>query len=51
MYMGPDHVQRWVVSHRDPGIQNWLDTTGLPRGYLSHRWAYSEILIHPYGQK
>lgn len=43
MYMGPDHVQRWVVSHRDPGIQNWLDTTGLPRGYLSHRWAYSEI--------
>jgi hypothetical protein len=43
MYMGEDHVQRWVVSHQDPGIQNWLDTTGLPRGYLSHRWAYSEI--------
>ncbi|MEM8498592.1 MAG: hypothetical protein AAF542_11260 [Pseudomonadota bacterium] len=43
MYMGKDHVQRWVVSHKDPGIQNWLDTTGLPRGYLSHRWAYSEI--------
>jgi len=42
MYMGEDHVQRWVVAHRDPGVQNWLDTTGLPRGYLSHRWAYSE---------
>ena len=42
MYMGKDRVQRWLVSHKDPGIQNWLDTTGLPRGYLSHRWAYSE---------
>ncbi len=43
MYMGEDRVQRWIVSHRDPGIQNWLDTTGLPRGFLSHRWAYSQI--------
>ena len=43
MYMGDDHVQRWIVSHHDPGIQNWLDTTGLPKGFLSHRWAYSEI--------
>lgn len=43
MYMGDDRVQRWVVAHRDPGVQNWLDTTGLPKGYLSHRWAYSEM--------
>ncbi len=43
MYMGEDRVQRWVVSHRDPGVQNWLDTTGLPRGFLSHRWAYSAL--------
>lgn len=43
MYMGPDRVQRWVVAHRDPGVLNWVDTTGLPRGYLSHRWAYSEL--------
>ena len=43
MYMGTDGIQRWVVAHRDPGVQNWLDTTGLPRGYLSHRWAYSAI--------
>lgn len=43
MYMGADGIQRWVVAHRDPGVQNWLDTTGLPRGYLSHRWAYSVI--------
>jgi hypothetical protein len=43
MHMGEDGVQRWVVAHRDPGVQNWLDTTGLPRGYLSHRWAYSSL--------
>lgn len=43
MYMGEDQVQRWLVAHRDPGIQNWLDTTGLPRGFLSHRWAYAEM--------
>jgi hypothetical protein len=43
MYMGADRVQRWVVAHRDPGVQNWIDTTGLPSGFLSHRWAYSEL--------
>ena len=43
MHMGADRVQRWVVAHRDPGIQNWVDTTGLPKGFLSHRWAYAEL--------
>lgn len=43
MYIGADGKQRWVVAHRDPGVQNWIDTTGLPRGYLSHRWAYSQL--------
>ena len=43
MHMGPDGKQRWVVAHRDPGVQNWVDTTGLRRGFLSHRWAYSEL--------
>lgn len=43
MYIGEDGMQRWVVAHRDPGVQNWIDTTGVASGYLSHRWAYSEI--------
>ncbi len=38
-----DGVQRWVVAHRDPGVPNWIDTTGLPQGYLSNRWAYSTL--------
>jgi hypothetical protein len=27
-----------VISHRDPGIQNWLDTEGHPRGLIMLRW-------------
>ena len=38
----PDGVIRLVVAHRDPGVSNWLDTTGHPEGFLSPRWAYSE---------
>ncbi len=37
-----DGAYRWVVSHRDPGIANWIDTTGLPHGYLTIRWTYPE---------
>ena len=29
---------RWVVSHRDPGVDNWIDTTGAARGFLFIRW-------------
>jgi hypothetical protein len=29
---------RLVLSHEDPGVQNWLDTTGLPDGLVSYRW-------------
>lgn len=36
-----DGVLRWVVAHRDPGVPNWLDTTGHREGYLVPRWAYS----------
>jgi hypothetical protein len=38
----PDGVRRYVVSHRDPGVPNWIDTTGLPEGFLSLRWTYPE---------
>jgi len=35
-----DNVYRFVISHTDPGIANWLDTTGQPEGYMAVRWAY-----------
>jgi len=37
----PDNVLRYVIAHRDPGVANWLDTTGHPEGYMAIRWAYS----------
>ena len=33
-----DGVFRAVVSARDPGIANWLDTSGYPRGAVQGRW-------------
>jgi hypothetical protein len=38
----PDGVIRLVVAHSDPGVPNWLDTTGQPEGFLTPRWAYSQ---------
>jgi hypothetical protein len=38
----PDGVIRLVIAHRDPGVPNWLDTTGHREGFMSPRWAYSE---------
>jgi hypothetical protein len=38
----PDGVVRLVVAHRDPGVPNWLDTTGHREGFLTPRWAYTD---------
>ena len=37
-----DGKVRYVIAHQDPGIQNWLDTTGHYTGMLSQRWAYTD---------
>ena len=34
----PDGMIRFVVSERNPGVANWLETTGHRRGYLQIRW-------------
>lgn len=39
---GTDGSIHWVVAHRDPGIANWVDTTGHREGFMAPRWAYSE---------
>jgi hypothetical protein len=38
-----DGVYRFVVSAEDPGVQNWLDTTGLEAGYLTVRFTYPNM--------
>lgn len=35
----PDGKLRIVVSARDPGVRNWLDTAGHPRGIIQGRWT------------
>jgi hypothetical protein len=42
MVADADGVRRIVLAHRDPGVPNWLDTTGHPEGFLTARWAYSD---------
>jgi hypothetical protein len=34
-----DGKLRIVVSPKDPGIRNWLDTAGHPRGVIQGRWT------------
>jgi hypothetical protein len=34
----PDGMLRFVISERDPGVANWLETTGHQRGYVQIRW-------------
>jgi len=34
----PDGLLRFVISERNPGLANWLETTGHARGYLQIRW-------------
>jgi hypothetical protein len=37
-----DGMTRYVVARTDPGVPNWLDTTGHQRGFMTVRWTYSE---------
>lgn len=38
LHIDPDGRFRIVVAHRDPGVQNWLDTSGLRRTMLTFRY-------------
>lgn len=37
-----DGSARYVIAHRDPGVANWLDTTGVPVGFMTFRWTYAQ---------
>ncbi|WP_168701306.1 hypothetical protein [Gordonia paraffinivorans] len=43
----PDGVIRMVVSHRDPGVANWIETTGRRKGILQFRWQRVDSPIGP----
>ncbi|MGV9713878.1 hypothetical protein ACWDTI_24835 [Gordonia sp. NPDC003424] len=43
----PDGMIRMVVSRRNPGIANWIETTGRTRGILQFRWQRIDHPITP----
>jgi hypothetical protein len=36
----PDGSVTYVVSRRDPGVANWIDTGGLRQGFVVFRWEF-----------
>lgn len=34
----PDGLLRYVISERNPGVANWLETSGHPKGVMMLRW-------------
>ncbi len=40
-----DGTVRIVVAHENPGVANWISTTGLPQGTMCLRWVRAET--HP----
>lgn len=38
---------RIVVGQRDPGVANWLDTTGLCEGVLQYRFVWARAPVQP----
>ncbi len=42
-----DGVFRGVIAQRDPGVANWLDTTGLSQGTLAVRFLLAEAAAKP----
>jgi len=41
---------RIVVAHRDPGVANWLDTTGLLEGVFQYRFIWTRTTPQPVAQ-
>ncbi len=42
MVLGPGRSYRIVVSERDPGVPNWIDTAGHRRGTIFWRFLLPE---------
>lgn len=36
-----------VIAHEDPGLPNWLDTSGFAEGYVTYRWMLAESCPEP----
>jgi hypothetical protein len=41
MHLDSDGRMRVVLAQSDPGVPNWLDISGRPRGLLVYRWVWT----------
>ncbi len=49
-HLDSDGAYRFVVSGRDPGVPNWLDSAGLARGAIMMRFDGAQDPVFPAGQ-
>ncbi|MGE0383201.1 MAG: DUF1214 domain-containing protein [Gammaproteobacteria bacterium] len=47
VHVDADGRVRIVLAHRDPGVQNWLDTASIREGALQYRWIWSRTSPAP----
>jgi hypothetical protein len=45
--LDPDGRFRCVLAHEDPGVPNWLDTSGHTEGLLQYRWIWTRTNPRP----
>lgn len=45
VHVDADGKVRFVISSRDPGTPNWLDTGGPRRGFLHYRWFRPDVKV------
>ena len=43
----PDGMIRMVIAHRDPGVANWIETTGRATGIMQVRWQRTDTPVTP----
>ncbi len=43
----PDGLIRYVISERNPGVANWLETLGHPEGMMMLRWQHTARELTP----
>lgn len=41
-WVDPDGRARFVIAHDDPGVQNWIDTSGHPEGMIQYRYIWTK---------
>lgn len=45
--VSPDGSVRMIVAHKDPGLPNWLSTTGHTNGTMGWRWFRADNPLRP----